>query len=162
MFDSYRVNTLRYYPERCINCRRCTQVCPHGVFAEGEETAELVRPTECMECGACALNCPVQAIEVQSGVGCAWAMIAAAIRGRDMDSAECSCGGETGSCCGGTAQEPSCCTDAGETPSCCAESNHVSPCCSGTVQQPSCCTDARATPSFDGESTHESSCCGER
>ena len=35
-----------------------------------------------MECGACALNCPVQAIEVQSGVGCAWAMISAALRER--------------------------------------------------------------------------------
>lgn len=39
-----------------------------------------------MECGVCARNCPVQAIEVQSGVGCAWAMIGAVIRGRDMDS----------------------------------------------------------------------------
>jgi ferredoxin len=128
MFDSYFENTLRYYPERCVNCRRCTQVCPHGVFTEGIETAELVRPRECMECGACALNCPVQAIEVQSGVGCAWAMIAAAIRGRDMDSAECSCGGEAGSCCSGNVQESSYHADAGETSSCCADSNHESPC----------------------------------
>ncbi len=86
MFDSYRENTLRYYPERCINCRRCTQVCPHAVFAEGEKQARLASPSDCMECGACALNCPTQAIEVQSGVGCAWAMINAALRGRDMDS----------------------------------------------------------------------------
>ncbi|OPY39101.1 MAG: 2-oxoglutarate-acceptor oxidoreductase subunit OorD [Methanoregula sp. PtaU1.Bin051] len=98
MFNSYRENTLRYYPDRCINCKRCTQVCPHGVFAEGGDYAELVRPEACMECGACALNCPVQAIEVQSGVGCAWAMISAALRGKDMD-AECSCGGGDGSCC---------------------------------------------------------------
>ena len=103
MFDSYRENTLRYYPERCINCRRCTQVCPHAVFAEGEAHAELGCPSECMECGACALNCPTQAIEVQSGVGCAWAMISAAVRGRDMDS--CSCGGSEGSCCGGGGEE---------------------------------------------------------
>jgi hypothetical protein len=60
-----------------------------------------------MECGACALNCPVQAIEVQSGVGCAWAMISAALRGKSMDSGECGCGGETGSCCGGSAEKPS-------------------------------------------------------
>ena len=98
MFDSYCENTLRYYPERCINCKRCTQVCPHAVFAEGEKRAELARPSDCMECGACALNCPTQAIEVQSGVGCAWAMINAALRGRDMD--RCSCGGDEGSCCG--------------------------------------------------------------
>jgi len=52
-----------------------------------------------MECGACALNCPAQAIEVKSGVGCAWAMISAARAGRDMDEGECCCGGERGSCC---------------------------------------------------------------
>ena len=98
MFDSYRENTLVYHPERCINCRRCTQVCPHAVFAEGEKQAVLARPSDCMECGACVLNCPTQAIGVQSGVGCAWAMIHAALRGRDMDS--CSCGGPEGACCG--------------------------------------------------------------
>lgn len=99
MFDSYTGTSLRYYPERCINCTRCLQVCPHGVFAGGREGVELVRPASCMECGACALNCPVQAIAVQSGVGCAWAMIRAALRGKDMDT-ECSCGGEGSGCCG--------------------------------------------------------------
>jgi len=110
MFDSYRENTLVYNPDLCINCRRCTQVCPHGVFTDGEKQAVLARPSECMECGACAFNCPTRAISVESGVGCAWAMIAAALRGRDMDACTCGadapcCGGdkaeETGSCCGG-------------------------------------------------------------
>jgi ferredoxin len=100
MFDSYQENTLCYHQDLCINCRRCTQVCPHGVFTEGKEHAELVRPSDCMECGACAVNCPAGAIEVRSGVGCAAAMIGAAIRGKDMDSAECTCGGENGTCCG--------------------------------------------------------------
>lgn len=98
LFDSYRENTLRYYPELCINCKRCTQVCPHGVFAEGREHAELVCPESCMECGACAGNCPVQAITVDSGVGCAWAMIGAALQGKDMD-AGCDCCGTDGTCC---------------------------------------------------------------
>lgn len=101
MFDSYRENTLRYNPERCFGCLRCTEVCPHGVFAEKDRRVEVVRPEECMECGACAGNCPVQAIKVQSGVGCAWAMIGAALRGKDMDSGTCGCGGDEGSCCGG-------------------------------------------------------------
>lgn len=64
-----------------------------------------------MECGACALNCPVQAIDVQSGVGCAWAMISAAIRGKDMDSAECTCAGGSDSCCGGSPDETPCYTN---------------------------------------------------
>lgn len=109
-FDSYVENTLRYYPERCFNCRRCTQVCPHAVFEDGNEHALLARPEACMECGACARNCPAQAIEVQSGVGCAWAMISAALRGKGMDSAECSCGGEENSCCGQSQEKsPPCC-----------------------------------------------------
>ena len=106
MFDSYRGNTLRYDPDHCINCGMCSRVCPHSVFVPGSETAVLASPVLCMECGACALNCPVQAISVQSGVGCAWAMISAALRGRDMDSGECGCSGEPGTCCG-AAQEKS-------------------------------------------------------
>jgi len=98
MFDSYQENSLRYYPDRCINCRRCTQVCPHRVFAEGERNAVLINAPACMECGACGGNCPVQAIEVRSGVGCAWAMIGAALRGKDMESGECGC--KESSCCG--------------------------------------------------------------
>lgn len=97
-FDSYSENTLRYYMELCINCKRCIQVCPHGVFAEGPEHAELVRPESCIECGACAGNCPVQAISVESGVGCAWAMIGAALWGETM-GAGCDCCGTDGTCC---------------------------------------------------------------
>lgn len=97
MFDSYATTTLRYHRDRCINCGRCSEVCPHGVFIAGDEKAELILPESCMECGACAGNCPVDAIDVDSGVGCAWAMISAALRGKDMD--QCSCGGDTGSCC---------------------------------------------------------------
>jgi ferredoxin len=111
MFDSYAENTLRYHKDLCINCKRCSQVCPHGVFVEGPEHAELARPAACMECGACGVNCPVQAIDVQSGVGCAWAMISAALRGKDMDSGECSCGGTDGSCCGVQGEKSSSCED---------------------------------------------------
>jgi NAD-dependent dihydropyrimidine dehydrogenase PreA subunit len=114
MSDSYAENSLRYFPEKCINCRRCTQVCPHRVFAEGKDRAELANPRACMECGACAKNCPVQAIEVQSGVGCAWAMIGAALRGKDMDSGECTCGGPDGSCCGGESREEEQCSCEGK------------------------------------------------
>ena len=99
MLNSYTGTSLHYDPDRCINCGRCTQVCPHAVFGPGPNRVELAHPAACMECGACALNCPVQAITVKSGVGCAWAMIRAALRGKDMDS-ECSCGGDDDTCCG--------------------------------------------------------------
>ena len=113
MFGSYTETSLRYDAGLCINCKRCTQVCPHAVFAEGSERVELARPAACMECGACALNCPVQAIEVQSGVGCAWAMIGAALRGKDMDT-ECSCGGEGSTCCGPAQADESPCDCGGK------------------------------------------------
>lgn len=99
MFNSYKENTLRFNQDACINCGRCIEVCPHGVFERGSNLVELLHKTRCMECGACAMNCPVDAIAVQSGVGCAWAMIGAALRGKDMDSGECGCGGDSNSCC---------------------------------------------------------------
>jgi len=80
MFNSYLINTLRYYEEKCVNCGLCSIVCPHAVFIPGDKKAVLAKPQECMECGACQLNCPSDAITVDSGVGCATAMIMSAIR----------------------------------------------------------------------------------
>jgi NAD-dependent dihydropyrimidine dehydrogenase PreA subunit len=91
------INTLVYDPKLCIGCVMCTFVCPHGVFGMNGRIARLVRPEACMECGACELNCPAGAITVDSGVGCAAAMIGAALRGQE----EATCGPETeGACCG--------------------------------------------------------------
>ncbi len=82
MFDSYVSNTLKYNPELCSNCGMCNTVCPHGVFSPDGKAAKLVNPRACMECGACQLNCPTGAIKVDSGVGCAYAMMLAAVRGQ--------------------------------------------------------------------------------
>lgn len=76
-----KLNTLTYDVELCCGCGRCTEVCPHGVFALADGLARLVRGDACMECGACQLNCPTEAIQVDSGVGCAAAMIVAALTG---------------------------------------------------------------------------------
>ena len=81
------LNTLVFHPGRCINCGMCLKVCPHRVFAPGERRVRLVKAEACMECGACQMNCPAEAIKVDSGVGCAAAMIRAALRGKD--DAEC-------------------------------------------------------------------------
>ncbi len=91
------LNTLALSAERCINCGMCSAVCPHGVFAPGNGGVQVVDADACMECGACQLNCPAGAIIVDSGVGCAAAMIYAALTGKP----EVTCGGpEPGACCG--------------------------------------------------------------
>lgn len=65
------VTTLQLNSEACIGCGMCTNVCPHGVFAQNGRKAKIVDKNGCMECGACALNCPTAAISVTPGVGCA-------------------------------------------------------------------------------------------
>jgi len=69
------VTTLAYSTDKCIGCDRCTEVCPHGVFDIVEQKAFITDKDLCMECGACSLNCPVNAIEVNAGTGCAAAII---------------------------------------------------------------------------------------
>ena len=98
------INTLVYDADLCINCGMCIVVCPHGVFAPNGRVAQLVRHEACMECGACAMNCPTGAIGVDSGVGCAAAMIKAALTGQPEPT------------CGENDDEPSCC--GADTPCC--------------------------------------------
>jgi NAD-dependent dihydropyrimidine dehydrogenase PreA subunit len=73
------INTLQYLVEACTGCGECVEVCPHGVFAMNSHVVRVVRPDACMECGACQKNCPFGAIVVDSGTGCASAMIRAAL-----------------------------------------------------------------------------------
>ena len=84
--------SLQLDVERCIGCKMCAVVCPHGVFTVENQQARLVDREACMECGACALNCPVQALTVASGVGCAEAIINGLLTGK-----ETCCGGDA--CC---------------------------------------------------------------
>ena len=70
------VTTLKLDEDRCIGCRRCLEVCPHGVFIIYEGRARITASNACIECGACARNCPATAITVDSGVGCASGLIA--------------------------------------------------------------------------------------
>lgn len=91
------VSTLNYNSEKCAGCRRCVEVCPHGVFEMHDKRAVVTDRDLCMECGACALNCEFGAISVQSGVGCAAAVINSLIKG-GPPSCDCSSGGST--CCG--------------------------------------------------------------
>ena len=69
------VATLELNPSACIGCGRGVGVCPHQVFTLREKKAEFAAFDACMECGACARNCPTAAIRVDAGVGCATGLI---------------------------------------------------------------------------------------
>ena len=86
-----KANTLQFFPKLCTNCGFCSTVCPHGVFEAGDTTARMVNRNACIECGACMLNCEPGAIKVQAGVGCAAAMIQAALTGRKEPTCGPSC-----------------------------------------------------------------------
>lgn len=69
------VVTLKLDEKKCVGCGMCLLVCPHAVLSLTNGSTEIVNRDACMECGACSKNCPVEALSVQSGVGCAAAMI---------------------------------------------------------------------------------------
>jgi len=95
------ITTLAVDASQCNRCWTCLDVCPHAVLARGDEAVQIAVRDACMECGACARNCPTEAISVDAGVGCAAAIIGAALRGDD----DCRCGeaapgqGGGSSCC---------------------------------------------------------------
>lgn len=89
MLNAYEVTTLVYDPAQCNGCAMCVAVCPHAVFEMDGRKAVLARPSVCMECGACQLNCVTSAIAVESGVGCASAMIRAALTGKKETTCDC-------------------------------------------------------------------------
>jgi len=87
------VTTLDLDVEKCIGCGMCVIVCPHAVFSIENKKARVEDRDACMECGACAGNCSVDAIQVRAGVGCA----AGVIRGALGIGGDCC--GESSDCC---------------------------------------------------------------
>ena len=55
--------------EPCINCKftDCVDVCPVDCFREGENFL-VIDPEECIDCGACIPECPVDAIFADTDV----------------------------------------------------------------------------------------------
>lgn len=49
--------------ESCIKCKfmDCVEVCPVDCFYEGENML-VIHPDECIDCGVCEPECPVEAI----------------------------------------------------------------------------------------------------
>ena len=89
------VVTLTLNADKCTCCGMCTDVCPHAVLEVAQKKVRLRDRDRCMECGACALNCPVGAIAVNTGVGCAYALIKSALTGGEPS---CGCS-SSGTCC---------------------------------------------------------------
>lgn len=47
--------------DECISCGACADQCPVNAIAEGDGKYEI-NADECLDCGACADQCPVSAI----------------------------------------------------------------------------------------------------
>jgi len=56
--------------EQCIRCKHmdCVEVCPVDCFYEGENML-VIDPDECIDCGVCEPECPVEAIVDDTGDG---------------------------------------------------------------------------------------------
>ena len=50
--------------DTCIKCKLmdCVEVCPVDCFYEGENML-AIKPDECIDCGVCEPECPINAIE---------------------------------------------------------------------------------------------------
>ncbi|MGA8614269.1 MAG: ferredoxin FdxA [Xanthobacteraceae bacterium] len=56
--------------ESCIRCKTmdCVDVCPVDCFYEGENML-VIHPDECIDCGVCEPECPVDAIKPDTEPG---------------------------------------------------------------------------------------------
>src|SRR5215204_939117 len=53
--------------DSCVKCKYtdCVEVCPVDCFYEGENML-AINPDECIDCGVCEPECPVEAIKPES------------------------------------------------------------------------------------------------
>ena len=53
--------------DECIRCKYtdCVEVCPVDCFYEGENML-VISPDECIDCGVCEPECPIEAIKPES------------------------------------------------------------------------------------------------
>src|SRR5215468_6195750 len=56
--------------DSCIRCKLmdCVEVCPVDCFYEGENML-VIHPDECIDCGVCEPECPVEAIKPDTEPG---------------------------------------------------------------------------------------------
>ena len=67
--------------EPCIKCNLtdCVAVCPVDAFREGENFL-AIDPEECIDCGACVPECPVEAIFEEDDVPGKWSSTSSSTR----------------------------------------------------------------------------------
>ena len=60
--------------EPCVNCKHtdCVVVCPMECFY-GDDRQLYIDPGDCIDCGACVPECPVEAIYPDADVPARWA-----------------------------------------------------------------------------------------
>ncbi|MDE3017290.1 MAG: ferredoxin family protein [Pseudomonadota bacterium] len=53
--------------DACVKCKYtdCVEVCPVDCFYEGENML-VINPDECIDCGVCEPECPVEAIKPEA------------------------------------------------------------------------------------------------
>lgn len=53
--------------DACVRCKYtdCVEVCPVDCFYEGENML-VIHPDECIDCGVCEPECPVEAIKPEA------------------------------------------------------------------------------------------------
>ena len=94
------VSTLKLDVNKCTGCQMCAIVCPHDVFTLENKKSAIKNIDACMECGACELNCSAGAVTVNSGVGCAAAVISGRLKGtKPACGCDCGSGDDSGSAC---------------------------------------------------------------
>jgi ferredoxin len=56
--------------DKCIKCKLmdCVEVCPVDCFYEGKNML-VIKPEECIDCGVCEPECPVDAIVADTEAG---------------------------------------------------------------------------------------------
>ena len=95
------VSSLQIDHAKCTGCGMCVTVCPHQILELQDKKVVIFDLDSCMECSACSINCPFEAITVAQGVGCATAVLYSKIKG-----GEPSCGCDS-DCCSST--DSGCC-----------------------------------------------------
>ncbi|AAM24188.1 DUF362 domain-containing protein [Caldanaerobacter subterraneus] len=57
-------NVAHYITEECISCGACAAECPVDAIYEGDGKYEI-DPEKCIDCGACEAVCPTGAIKAE-------------------------------------------------------------------------------------------------